>query len=109
MLEFIFYVVIVWLILKIIVNGMIGSSLDEPESQPRDISQYIAQNKPSAVVIKIEQIKGWWYGFYHSDSGDIFVAQGTTFDEAVANCKERLRSDILKNYKIELAFTEHKK
>ena len=86
---------------------MIESSLDD--EQPKDIRQHIAQNKPPVVVIRMEQIKGWWYGFYASSGGDIFVAQGTTFDEAVDNCKERLQSDALKDSQIKLAFTELKK
>ena len=57
----------------------------------------------------MEQIKGWWYGFYNSKGGDIFVAQGATFEEAVDNCKERLTSDASKDSQIKLAFTELKK
>lgn len=107
MLELLFYAVIVWVVLKIILSGMAESSLDE--EQPKDIRQHIAQNKPPIVVVRMEQIKGWWYGFYASGGGDIFVAQGTTFEEAVENCKERLQSDVLKRHKIQLAFTELKK
>ena len=86
---------------------MIGSSLNE--EPPQDIRQHIVQNKPPVVVIRMEQIKGWWYGFYSSKGGDIFVAQGTTFEEAVDNCKERLKDDALKDNKIQLTFTELKK
>jgi hypothetical protein len=107
MLELLFYAVIVWVVMKIVLSGMIESSLDD--EQPKDIRQHIAQNKPPVVVIRMEQIKGWWYGFYASSGGDIFVAQGTTFDEAVDNCKERLQSDALKDSQIKLAFTELKK
>jgi len=107
MLELLFYAVIVWVVMKIVLSGMIESSLDE--EQPKDIRQHIAQNKPPVVVIRMEQIKGWWYGFYASSGGDIFVAQGTTFDEAVDNCKERLQSDALRDSQIKLAFTELKK
>lgn len=107
MLELLFYAVIVWVVMKIILSGMVESSLDD--EQPKDIRQHIAQNKPPVVVIRMEQIKGWWYGFYASSDGDIFVAQGTTFDEAVDNCKERLQSDALKDSQIKLAFSELKK
>ena len=107
MLEILFYAVIVWVVMKIILGGMMESSLDE--ERPKDIRQHIEQNRPSVVVIRMEQIKDWWYGFYASSGGDIFVAQGTTFEEAVENCKERLKSDVLKEHKIQLAFTELKK
>ena len=86
---------------------MVESSLDE--EQPKDIRHHITQTKPPVVVVRMEQINGWWYGFYASKDSDIFVAQGTTFEEAVDNCKERLKSDALKNNKIQLAFTELKK
>lgn len=107
MLELLFYGIIIWVIMKIVLSGMIESSLNG--EAPQDIKQHIAQDKPPVVVIRMEQIKGWWYGFYSSKSGDIFVAQGTTFEEAVDNCKERLKDDALKDNKIQLAFTELKK
>jgi hypothetical protein len=107
MFELLIYGVIIWVIMKIVLSGMIDSSLDE--APPHDIKEHIAQDKPPVVVIRMEQIKGWWYGFYASKGGDIFVAQGTTFEEAVDNCKDRLQSDALKDNQIKLAFTELKK
>lgn len=107
MLELLIYGVIIWIIMKIVLSGMIESSLNE--EPPQDIKQYIAQDKPPVAVIRMEQIKGWWYGFYNSKGGDIFVAQGATFEEAVDNCKERLTSDASKDSQIKLAFTELKK
>lgn len=45
------------------------------------------------VRVRMEEFNNCWYGYYHpKNGGEIFVAQGNTFDEAVENCRERLNS-----------------
>ena len=42
------------------------------------------------IQIDVECHNNLWYGWYVSDTQEAFVAQGTTYDEAVQNCKTTL-------------------
>lgn len=52
-----------------------------------------ADGPPLKVVfiqIDVECHNNLWYGWYISDDQEAFIAQGTTYDEAVMNCKNTL-------------------
>lgn len=58
------------------------------------------------LQIDVEQFKGLWYGWYISDDQEAFVAQGTTYEEAVLNCKTTLER---KNPEFKIVFRFEKK
>lgn len=70
--------------------------------ESKDIEEHLERTKINIVKLKMECINGWWYGFYTPSKGgsEMFVAQGTTYEEAVANCKERL-NNTKHNFKLE--------
>jgi hypothetical protein len=101
MLETIIYIVIFWIIARTLIE-LVGfvQSID-PVEQEQDIKDHLRQRNISIVTVRVEQINGWWYGFYHTKAkGEVFIAQGTTFDEAVQNCHDRLQDDKF-NLKLE--------
>ncbi len=98
MIETIIYIFLGWFIIRTVL-GVIAAAQEgvSQEDEKEQIEDHLKKNKPLVVVkIKMEQINGWWYGFYPTkEGGELFVAQGTTFEEAVENCKQRLQSEIL--------------
>jgi len=82
--------------------------LAEAEQQ-EDIYKHLERKNVIVVKLKMEMINGWWYGFYTPPhgTGETFVAQGPTYDEAIANCKERLSTDK-HTFKIEFEKNETK-
>lgn len=102
LIEAFIYSFIIYLAVRFVLN-FVTIVQDPDDEEIRDIKEHLARTRVALVQIKMEQINGWWYGFYHSpDGGEMFVAQGNTYDEAVANCRERLKdSSVLKNLKVE--------
>ena len=94
--------VVLFILGWIVFNRLMSGSARRPEriEDPDDIPEDIPEPeevKPQLAVIKInvEQINGWWYGFHTNSKGDeMFIAQGTTYEEAIANCKVRLQEKI---------------
>jgi hypothetical protein len=85
MIEYIVYITIAFTIIHFVVSVLTAVSEDDNEELP---TQRMAD-----VIVKMEQHNNCWYGYYHQkNGGEVFVAQGNTFDEAVANCRERLNS-----------------
>lgn len=75
----------------------------------QDISDEIDSEDTIKVVflqIDVEHLNGLWYGWYVSDEQEAFVAQGTTYDEAVLNCKNTLER---KNPEFKIVFRFEKK
>jgi hypothetical protein len=102
MIETLIYFFVFYIVLRVIL-GMFVIVQDNDDEEIKDIKQHLARQRIALVQIKMEQINGWWYGFYHSaDGSEMFVAQGNTYDEAVANCRERLKdSSLIKDLKVE--------
>ena len=108
MIETIIYILIFWIVLRAVAN--IFANANAPvEEEEEDIYKHLERKKVVDVKLKMENINGWWYGFYTppSGNGEIFVAQGTTHEEAVANCKERL-STAKHTFKLEFEKNETK-
>ena len=94
MLETIIYIVIFWIVARTLIElvGFVHSI--DPVEKEQDIKDHLRQRNINVITVRMEEIKGWWYGFYHTKGkGEIFIAQGTTFDEAVKNCHDRLQDD----------------
>lgn len=109
MIETLIYILIGWMIMQIVlgVTSAVHQIDDVKEEDKEEIEDHLKKNAVTIVKIKMEHINGWWYGFYPTkQGGELFVAQGTTYDEAIENCRQRLESDILKN-KTRLVFQKN--
>lgn len=99
MLETLVLCLIGWMIGSFIVRGMI------PHDQDRDEKTYIGHFPPGtrmAMTIHMEEMNGWWYGWFYNDDGtEVFVAQGTTYENALNNCKSRV---LEKNSELNVSF-----
>jgi hypothetical protein len=64
--------------------------------EERDVTKYLANKHVAVIKVKMEEMNGWWYGFYETkNGGELFVAQGTTYEEAVENCRVRLQEGTI--------------
>ena len=99
-------------LLWVIVGWAMGSfllSLTARETSLSADTEDVDDLPPNAVVvmdIQLEEVKGWWYGWFHnSDGSETFIGQGTTYDEAINNCRERIREqhpDLKLKYNFEM-------
>ncbi len=98
MIETIIYIFLGWFIMRTVLGVIAAAQEDANQGDEKEQIEDHLRKKKSLVVVKVkmEQINGWWYGFYPTkEGGELFVAQGTTFEEAVENCKQRLQSEVL--------------
>lgn len=98
--EIVLWVSITYLILssiKIIISKFTSSvravqtsveDEDEEELLPSNV-----QRRTIHVDIRLEPIKGNWYGWLQSDGAEHFVAQGVTKQDAMVNCTRRMVKD----------------
>lgn len=79
-----------WMVGSFVLRSLFGGL---QQNTPTRI--HIDQLPTNAVVditIHMEQIKGWWYGWFCNEDGtETFVSQGTTYDDALNNCKQRVQ------------------
>lgn len=103
MIETIIYILIFWIVIRAVANAFASAYTSDKEE---DIEIHLERKKVVIVSLKMENINEWWYGFYtpKGSTGEVFVAQGTTYEEAVKNCKERLSND---KYEFKLEFEKN--
>lgn len=100
-MDILVYALLIWLAMSFLTNFVHHYKEVEEEEYEDD--------KPGKMVflqIDVEHHNGLWYGWYVSDSQEAFVAQGTTYDEAVLNCKKTLER---KNPEFKIVFRFEKK
>jgi hypothetical protein len=86
MIEYIIYFAIAFTLMHFLSN--VFSTTDRKDDEDVIPPKHIAH-----VKVRMECHNDCWYGFYHQKGGgEVFVAQGKTFEEATENCKERLNS-----------------
>ena len=86
MLELIIYTAIIFTLMHFVSNVVTAMRQEnnEQDTPPKHIAH---------VKVRLENYNDCWYGFYHQkDGGEVFVAQGKTFEEAAENCRQRLNS-----------------
>lgn len=87
MIEYIIYAIVAFIVIHFIVNVVDAVQQDNEEGDQPPLRQM------ANVRVRMEEHNNCWYGYYHQkNGGEIFVAQGNTFEEAVKNCTERLNS-----------------
>lgn len=103
MIETFIYIVVGVFILRAVLSLFVVYRDDDEDDEPEDLDRQLQKQGTALIQIKLEEINGWWYGFYHPKEGsEVFVAQGESYDEAVENCKVRLQdNNVLRNLKIE--------
>jgi hypothetical protein len=98
MIETLIYLLIGFIIFRTIIAVLQQFAADEPvDEDTKDIREHLQRQKHVTVVkVRMEEHSGWWYGYYHTkEGGELFVAQGTTYDEAVENCRQRLQEGTI--------------
>jgi hypothetical protein len=90
-------ILIVWFLVSFIIKFVQNYS---DISEERNVTKYVF------LQIDVEHLNGLWYGWYVSDTQESFVAQGTTYDEAVLNCKNALER---KNPEFKIVFRFEKR
>ena len=87
MIETLVWCLIGWMIGSFLVRNVMRSD-ERPDRIPAD---QLPPGTPLRMTIHMEEIKGWWYGWFHNDNGtEVFISQGETYDVALNNCKSRV-------------------
>lgn len=97
------------LLVVILLAWLILSFMNNFVHHYKEVADEYEEKKTGKMVflqIDVEQHNGLWYGWFISDTQEAFVAQGTTYDEAVLNCKKTLER---KNPEFKIVFRFEKK
>lgn len=105
MLETIFWCLIGWMIGSFLIRSLLDRDRDVNDHTPITLNK-LPRNAIVIMPIHMEQIEGWWYGWFINENGtETFVSQGKTYDEALNNCKKRVQErnpDLRVQYKFEM-------
>ncbi len=97
MIEDIIIAVMLWFVISFLINFANNYKEIAEERQESTEIKYVF------LQIEVERIKDMWYGWVLNDGEYSFVAQGNTYAEAVANCKDRIEEKN-PDYKIVFKF-----
>lgn len=102
MFETLIWIMVGWAIGSFLLSMTSRRSVDESVDDIRDIPP----NSIVEMTIQMEEFKGWWYGWFCSDSGsETFIGQGTTYDDALNNCRKIMQErypDLKLKYNFEM-------
>lgn len=86
MLDAIITGLITWVIASFVIRVFLLATQRSGEESSTNLSMPSAK-KHVRIKIHMEEINGWWYGwFQNSDGSEAFVSQGTSYDAALNNC-----------------------
>lgn len=103
MLDIIIACFIGWLIGSFIVRRLSANSYEDDDDEGDELVTDLPPGSTVNMVIHMEEVKGWWYGWFIGENGsETFISQGETYDAALNNCKQRVTE---KNPSLNVKFT----
>ena len=100
MAETLLWVVLGWAIGSFLL-ALLRATHDDGEDEVS-----VSPNQFTGTTIYMEEVKGWWYGWSKEEGGpEVFIGQGTSYDEALNNCKQRIQEqhpDLKLKYTFEM-------
>lgn len=84
-MELVVYVLVAWVMASFVVSfGRHYKDVAHEREEQNSIKLLLLQ-------IVVEQYNGLWYGWHIDDEdSESFVAQGSSYEEAILNCKKRV-------------------